>query len=99
MSVCGVLWEHGGLYARVLSCRVQESSLFVALSVVRIRVMRVMMCEAVVFCARATPRLSPHSQRNVFLILSILHRQSASSDSNGTRHEAIAQSYAYTRAL
>ncbi len=61
---------------------VLESSLFVALSVVRIRVMRVMMCEAVVFCARATLRLTPHSQPNVFLILSIPHHQSASSDSN-----------------
>lgn len=60
---------------------VQESSLFVALSVVRIRVMRVMMCEAVVFCARATLRLTPHSQPNVFLILFIPHHQSTSSDS------------------
>lgn len=61
---------------------VLESGLFVALSVVRIRGMRVMMCEAVVFCARATLRLTPHSQPNVFLILSIPHHQSASSDSN-----------------
>lgn len=60
----------------------KESSLFVALSVVRIRVMRVMMCEAAVFCARVTLRLTPHSQPNVFLILSIPHHQSLPSDSN-----------------
>lgn len=65
--------------------RLQESSLFVALSVVRIRVMRVMMCEAAVFCARVTLRLTPHSQPNVFLILSIPHHQSLSSDSNCIR--------------
>lgn len=68
--------------------RLQESGLFVALSVVRIRVMRVMMCEAAVFCARVTLRLTPHSQPNVFLILSIPHHQSLSSDSNRLRKHA-----------
>lgn len=74
---------------------VHESSLCVALSVVRIRVMRVMMCEAVVLCARATLRLTPHSQPNVFLILSIPHRQSASSDSNHI-HMKLAQKHVHT---
>lgn len=68
--------------------RLQESGLFVALSVVRIRVMRVMMCEAAVFCARVTLRLTPHSQPNVFLILSIPHHQSLPSDSNRIREHA-----------
>lgn len=79
--MCGVLCDCGALCSCACVC-VLESSLFVALSVVRIRGMRVMMCEAVVFCARATLRLTPHSQPNVFLILSIPHRQSASSDSS-----------------
>lgn len=74
---------------------VLESSLFVALSVVRIRVMRVMMCEAVVFCARATLRLTPHSQPNVFLILSIPHHQPASSDSNHI-HMKLAHKHVHT---
>lgn len=43
------------------------------------------MCEAAVFCARVTLRLTPHSQPNVFLILSIPHHQSLSSDSNRMR--------------
>lgn len=47
--------------------------------------MRVMMCEAAVFCARVTLRLTPHSQPNVFLILSIPHHQSLSSDSKHIR--------------
>lgn len=75
------VWARGSLCLCAYVC-VQESGLFVALSVVRIRVMRVMMCEAVVFCARATLRLTPHSHPNVFLIHSIPHHQSASSDSN-----------------
>lgn len=79
----GILYECVAPHVCVPTC-VQESSLFVALSVVRIRVMRVMMCEAVVFCARATLRLTPHSQPNVFLILFIPHHQSASSDSTCT---------------
>lgn len=96
MSVCGVLWECGGLDARMLSwCVFRSRASFVALSVVRIRVMRVMMCEAVVFCARATLRLSPHSQPNVFLILSIPHHQSASSDSDGA-HMNLQHSHVHT---
>lgn len=77
---------------------VHESRLFVALSVVRIRVMRVMMCEAVVLCARATLRLTPHSQPNVFLILSIPHHQSASSDSNHI-HMKLAHKHLHTHIL
>lgn len=83
MSVWYPVWVCGSSCLCAHVC-VQESSLFVALSVVRIRVMRVMMCEAVVFCARATLRLTPHSQPNVFLILFIPHHQSASSDSTCT---------------
>lgn len=75
------VWVRGSVGLCAYMC-VLDSSLFVALSVVRIRGMRVMMWEAVVFCARATLRLTPHSQPNVFLILSIPHHQSASSDSN-----------------
>lgn len=82
--------------ARVLSwCVLRSQASFVALSIVRIRVMRVMMCEAVVFCARATLRLSPHSQPNVFLILFIPHHQSASSDSGGA-HMKLQHSHVHT---
>lgn len=96
MSVCGILWECGGLDACVLSwCVFRSRASVVALSVLRIRVMRVMMCEAVVFCARATLRLSPHSQPNVFLILFIPHHQSASSDSDGA-HMKLQHSHVHT---
>lgn len=60
--------------------------------------MRVMMCEAVEFCARATLRLTPHSQPNVFLILFIPHHQSASSDSTHI-HMKLAHKHVHARTL
>lgn len=76
------VWGRNMVVCATLSCCAYNMCVFwdkvlvVALSVVHIRGMRVMMCEGVDFGARATLRLTPHSQSNVFLILSIPHHQS-----------------------